>query len=90
MKDNIIELKHRKLEHSKQMGILDMNLKPEKDNKNLLNVGFFIFFCYKSKIVLIWFYLRAYLENCKLPCQPEVEARRAEPSLEVSLLSYAE
>ncbi len=44
MKDNIIELKHRKLEHSKQMGILDMNLKPEKDNKNLLNVGFFIFF----------------------------------------------
>lgn len=39
MKDNIIELKHRKLEHSKQMGILDMNLKPEKDNKNLLNVS---------------------------------------------------
>jgi hypothetical protein len=51
MKDNIIELKHRKLEHSKQMGILDMNLKPEKDNKNLLNVGFFrlIFFVTKAK-----------------------------------------
>jgi len=35
--DNIIELKHRKLEHSKQMGILDMTRRPEKDNKNLLS-----------------------------------------------------
>ncbi|CAF0722147.1 unnamed protein product [Brachionus calyciflorus] len=35
--DNIIELKNRKLEHSKQMGLLDMNLKPDTDNKNLLH-----------------------------------------------------
>lgn len=39
IKDNIIELKHRKLEHSKQMGMLDMNLKPDPINKNLLNVN---------------------------------------------------
>ncbi len=33
-------MKHRKLEHSKQMGIFDMNLKPDTDNKNLLTVKF--------------------------------------------------
>jgi phosphatidylinositol 3-kinase len=34
--DNIIELKNRKLEHSKQMGVADMHLKPDTDNKSLL------------------------------------------------------
>ena len=33
----MIELKHRKLEHSKQLGLLDENQKPDKDNKELLN-----------------------------------------------------
>ena len=37
-KDNIIELKTRKLEHSKQMGMLDMNLKPDTESKNILTV----------------------------------------------------
>ena len=35
LKDNIIELKHRKLEHSKQAGF-DINLKPDIDHKQML------------------------------------------------------